>query len=215
MSDLPLFTVPDVEAALECLLFVAGEPVTLADLARALAKEEIEMEQALRSLQIALTERGSGLQLLRIAGGWQLATRPEYAEAVGRMLTRGANKLSRASMETLAIVAYRQPITAPEIEAVRGVSVSGVLKTLLERRLITEAGKKDALGRPTLYTTTPDFLHYFGIAEIGQLPPLELDAPAAVPAELITDGRLHSQETDAAGEQTDEAPVPPDNVNAR
>ena len=98
-------------------------------------------------------------------------------------------------METLAIVAYRQPITAPEIEAVRGVSVSGVLKTLLERRLITESGKKDTLGRPTLYTTTPDFLHYFGIAEISQLPPLELEpAPAPVLAELVTDGRLHSQE---------------------
>ena len=204
MSDLPLFTVPDVEAALECLLFVAGEPMTLADLSRALAKEEIETEQALRSLQVALTERSSGLQLLRIAGGWQLATRPEYAESVGRMLTRGANKLSRAAMETLAIVAYRQPITAPEVEAVRGVSVSGVLKTLLERRLITEAGKKDTLGRPTLYTTTADFLHYFGIAEIAQLPPLDLEStPAPVLAEFITDGRLHSQEPDETQDETE------------
>jgi segregation and condensation protein B len=180
-----------IEATLEALLFVAGEPVSLPDLARALGQDEITSEAALRSLQIALTERGSGLQLLRIAGGWQLATRPEYAEAIGRMLMRGASKLSRAAMETLAIIAYRQPITAPEIEAVRGVSVSSVLKTLLERRLIAEAGRKEALGRPMLYVTTPDFLHYFAISDLSQLPPLEADlpAPAPVPADAVTQGR--------------------------
>ncbi len=178
-------------ASLECLLFVAGEPVPLSDLARALERDENETEAALRDLQIHLRERDSGLQLLRIAGGWQFATRPEYAPVVARMLARGANKLSRAAMETLAIVAYRQPVTAPEIEAVRGVSVSGVLKTLLERRLITEAGRKAALGRPMLYVTTPDFLHYFAIADISQLPPLEADAPIPPPvsAESVTDGR--------------------------
>jgi segregation and condensation protein B len=163
----------------------------LADLARVLVQDEIATEEALRSLQISLTERGSGLQLLRIAGGWQLATRPEHAEAIGRMLTRGGSKLSRAAMETLAIIAYRQPITAPEIEAVRGVSVSGVLKTLLERRLISEAGRKETLGRPMLYVTTPDFLHYFAIADLSQLPPLEADmpAPVPVPAATVADGR--------------------------
>ena len=180
-----------IAASLECLLFVAGEPVPLADLARALERDENETEIALRDLQIHLRERGSGLQLLRIAGGWQFATRPEYAGVVARMLARGANKLSRASMETLAIIAYRQPITAPEIEAVRGVSVSGVLKTLLERRLIAEAGRKAALGRPMLYVTTPDFLHYFAIADLTQLPPLEADAPIPPPvsADTVTDGR--------------------------
>ncbi len=193
------------EAALECLLFVSGEPVPLPDLARALALDEIATEGALRSLQVSLTERGSGLQLLRIAGGWQLATRPEHAEAIGRLLTRGSSKLSRAALETLAIIAYRQPITAPEIEAVRGVSVGGVLKTLLERRLIAEAGRKPTLGRPMLYTTTPDFLHYFGIADLTQLPPLESDLPAPlpVPAELVADGRAPA---DAA---PDEMPLEP------
>jgi segregation and condensation protein B len=180
-----------VEATLEALLFVAGEPTPLADLARALALDEIETEAGLRSLQVSLTERGSGLQLLRIAGGWQLATRPEHAETIGRMLTRGSSKLSRAAMETLAIIAYRQPITAPEIEAVRGVSVGGVLKTLLERRLIAEAGRKETLGRPMLYVTTPDFLHYFAIADLSQLPALEADMPAPppVPADTVTHGK--------------------------
>jgi len=195
MSDpiLPDMLMPPagLEAALECLLFVAGEPVTLADLARGLGQDEITTEAALRSLQVSLTERGSGLQLLRIALGWQLATRPEHAVAIARLLARGGNKLTRAAMETCAIIAYRQPITAPEIEAVRGVSVSGVLKTLMERRLIAEAGKKAAPGRPTLYITTPDFLHYFGLADLSQLPPLESDmpAPAPVSAESVTDGR--------------------------
>ena len=178
------------EAALECLLFVAGEPVTLSDLTKALGADDIAVEGALRSLQATLSERGSGLQLLRIAGGWQLSTRPEYAETIARLLTRSASKLSRAAMETLAIIAYRQPITAPEIEAIRGVSASGVLKTLLERRLIAEAGKKMALGRPTLYVTTADFLHYFGIADLGQLPPLEMDTPTeTVSAQSVADGR--------------------------
>ncbi|HZT41941.1 MAG TPA: SMC-Scp complex subunit ScpB [Chthonomonadaceae bacterium] len=177
-------------AALECLLFVAGEPVPLADLARALALEEIAVEAALRDLQIELTERGSGLQLLRIAGGWQMATRPEHAEAVGRLLARSSSKLSRAALETLAIIAYRQPITAPEIDAVRGVSSASVLKTLLERRLIAEAGRKATIGRPTLYTTTPDFMHYFGLADLSQLPMLETDAPEPVPAEVVADGRI-------------------------
>lgn len=189
-----------IEAALECLLFVAGEPVTIADLARALAREELEIEAGLRSLQISLTERGSGLQAIRIAGGWQLATRPEHAEAVGRMLTRGAGKLSRAALETLAIIAYRQPITAPEIEAVRGVSTGSVLKTLLERRLIMEAGRKATLGRPMQYTTTSDFLHYFGISDLTQLPLLEADAapPSPVPADVVTDGRAQPQSDAAA-----------------
>ena len=119
--------------------------------------------------------------MLRIANGWQMATRPEHAEVIGRMLARGSSKLSRASMETLAIIAYRQPITAPEIEAVRGVSVSGVLKTLLERRLISEAGRKATLGRPMLYVTTPDFLHYFALADLEQLPPSRSRPPRARP----------------------------------
>ena len=201
------------EATLECLLFVAGEPLTTLELARALQWDEIQTEEGLRSLQVTLTERSSGLQLLRIAGGWQMATRPEHAEAIGRMLARGSNKLSRAAMETLAIIAYRQPITAPEIEAVRGVSVSGVLKTLSERRLIGEAGRKATLGRPMLYTTTQDFLHYFGIADLSQMPPLEADAPipAAVSAQSVTDGRpvLTAPVEDAAPEAPEMENLPP------
>jgi segregation and condensation protein B len=170
-----------IESALECLLFVAGEPVSLADMARALEADETDVYAGLRSLQVSLVERGSGLQLVQIAGGWQLATRREYAEVIARMLTRAPAKLSRAAMETLAIIAYRQPVTAPEIEAIRGVQVAGVLKTLQERRLIDEAGRKMAAGRPVLYVTTPDFLHYFGIKDLADLPPLDAFAPPPEP----------------------------------
>jgi segregation and condensation protein B len=188
MSDVLPFEIPNLEAALECLLFVSGEPLATAEFARALECDAVEVEGALRSLQISLSERGSGIQLLRIAQGWQLATRPEYSAVIARLLTRATTKLSRAAMETLAIVAYRQPVTAPEIEAVRGVSSSGVLKTLTDRRLICEAGRKATLGRPTLYTTTPDFLHYFGIHDLDQLPTLELDAPPSVSEAMVADG---------------------------
>ena len=159
--------------AVECLLFVAGEPLTLADLAKSLECDEINAEAALRELQIRLRETQSGLQLMEIAGGFQLSTRPEYSDQIARLVTRAPSKLSRAALETAAIVAYRQPITQPEIEAVRGVGCGSVLETLGARGLIQEVGRKQTLGRPILYATTQDFLHYFGLSDLGELPPLE------------------------------------------
>ncbi len=200
MSDTSFTLAVSLEPALECLLFVAGEPLPISEMARALQVDEISIEGALRSLQIGLTERGSGLQLIRIAGGWQLATRATFNEVIARLLTRSANKLTRASMETLAIIAYRQPITAPEVEAIRGVSVAGVLKTLTERRLIREVGRKQALGRPMMYGTTPDFLHYFGIADISQLPPIDFDEAPAVSEERVMLGT--SEPTSEQEEET-------------
>lgn len=178
----------ELEAELECLLFVTGEPLGIVDMARAVMQSEIDVERGLRELQVRLTERRSGLQLIQIAGGWQLSTRAAHSEVVARLMARGSNKLTRAGMETLAIIAYRQPITVPEIESVRGVAAAGVIKTLLERRLIQEAGKKATPGRPTLYTTTSDFLHYFGLKALAHLPEIEeAVAPvAAVPADVVT-----------------------------
>lgn len=163
----------DLEAAIECLLFVSGSPLAPAELARATERTEKEVCEALAKLQQGLRRRGSGLQALQIAGGWQLSTRPEHSAVVGRLLTRERGKLSRAALETVAVIAYRQPVTAPEIEAVRGVSASGVLRTLLERKLIAEAGRKPTAGRPVLYVTTDDFLHYFAINGLEELPALE------------------------------------------
>lgn len=165
----------DPVSAMECVLFVAGEPLPLVEMARALQCDELAAEVALRELQVRMGERQSGLQVISIAGGYQLATRPDFAEIVARLLARGSNKLSRAALETLAIIAYRQPITQPEIEAVRGVAVGGVLKNLVDKKLVMEAGRKQTVGRPILYSSTPEFLHYFAIGDLSELPPLGPD----------------------------------------
>ena len=185
-------TFSTLEATLECLLFVAGEPLKIEEMARAVEQDEIAVERGLRELQVLLAERKSGLQLVQIAGGWQLATRPEHSDSIARLVSRGSSKLSRAGMETLAIIAYRQPITVPEIESVRGVSSAGVIKTLLERRLIAETGKKATPGRPGLYSTTPDFLHYFGLKNIDHLPEIDFDTPKSVSEENVLTGKTES-----------------------
>jgi segregation and condensation protein B len=167
-----------LEAILECLLFVAAEPVTAAQVARALAIAEERAADGLEGLRAAFGS-DRGLQVVRVAGGYQLRTRPEYAEFVTRFLQPDPQKLSRQAVETLAVIAYRQPITQPEIDALRGVSSSGVLKTLLERGLIAEAGRKESPGRPILYQTTPEFLKHFGLSDLSELPDLEDPACAA------------------------------------
>jgi len=157
--------------ALECLLFVATEPVSMKTLMEVLREEEECLRNALRLLEERLQD--SGLQVVQVAGGYQLCTRPEFAEVVARYLQPQPTKLSRAALETVAIIAYRQPITLPEIEAIRGVQSEGVVRTLLQRGLIQEVGRKQTAGRPVLYGTTPQFLHYFGLNSLEELPELE------------------------------------------
>lgn len=161
--------------AIESLLFVATEPVPIKTLVEVLREEEEHLLCACRILDERL--QSSGLQLVQVAGGYQLCTRPEFAEIVARYLQPQPTKLSRAALETVAIVAYRQPITLPEIEAIRGVQSDGVLRTLLQRGLIQEVGRKQAPGRPVLYGTTPQFLHYFGLNSLEDLPDLEELSP--------------------------------------
>ncbi|MCL5283878.1 MAG: SMC-Scp complex subunit ScpB [Armatimonadetes bacterium] len=173
-------------AAVECVLFVASEPVAIKDLATALNVEPTTAQWAVEVLQQRLDSNGSGLQVVQIAGGYQLATRAEHAETIARLVARNSNRLSRAALETLAIIAYRQPITQPEIEAVRGVTSAGVVKTLLDRNLIVEAGRKPTIGRPILYKTTHEFLHYFGLNELADLPQMDSyegpHAPVSAPS---------------------------------
>ena len=157
---------------LECLLFVAGEPVTPEQVARALGLEIEVAVSALEDLREHYPASG-GLHVVRVAGGYQLRTRPEYAEFITRFLQPDPQRLSRQAVETLAVIAYKQPITQPEIDSLRGVSSSGVLKTLLDRGLIREAGRKDSPGRPILYETTTEFLKHFGLADLSELPNLE------------------------------------------
>lgn len=157
-----------LSGALECLLFVSGDAVPLARLAEVLDEEEERVGAVLR----AMAERAGGLQVAEVAGGWMLCTRPEFSPYVTRLLHIQPQRLSRAALETLAIVAYRQPITGPEIEAIRGVSADGVLDKLEARGLIREAGRKQAPGRPILYETTDEFLRYLGMRDLAELPQL-------------------------------------------
>ncbi len=170
------FLETDLPPLLEAYLFVATDPVQPDEIARILQVDASAVEEALEDMVNAYARRiNSGLHVVRIAGGYQMATRPALAPGIGRLLAAPSQKarLSKPALETLAIIAYQQPVTQAEIEAVRGVSADGVLKTLAERQLVAETGRKEVAGRPILYGTTPDFLHYFGLHTLDDLPPLE------------------------------------------
>lgn len=157
---------PELIGALECLLFMADRPLSLVELAELL---DIAIP-AVRQLLETLEQRYVGLRVTEIAGGYELITRPAYADYIARLHKPPRVRLSPAALETLAIVAYRQPVTRPEIEMLRGVNSGGVVATLLEHELICERGHKAAPGRPTLYGTTDKFLKLFGLANVADLP---------------------------------------------
>jgi segregation and condensation protein B len=160
---------------LEGLLFVAAEPVTTAHLAEALEVPPARVEAALNELEASLQERG--LRLQRHAGRVQLTTSPQLAGVIERFLgLEATTHLGRAALETLAIIAYQQPVTHPQIDAIRGVNSDSMLKGLLSKGLIVETGRGEGPGRPILYSTSPEFLQHFGLNSIKELPPLELAA---------------------------------------
>ncbi|MBX3118902.1 MAG: SMC-Scp complex subunit ScpB [Fimbriimonadaceae bacterium] len=158
--------------SLEAILFVADSPVALEVLARELGVTQGQVSQALEILAERLHANGS-IQLVELAGGFQLSTKPEFAELIGSFLSPQRQKLSRSLMEVLAIVAYKQPVTMGDVEKVRGVQSDYSIRALLERRLIREVGRKIAPGRPVLYGTTQQFLHQFNLKALDQLPPLD------------------------------------------
>ena len=161
----------NLTAQIEALLFVAPGPVSTPQLAAALETSTREVEAGLDALEEIY--RGRGLRLQKHAGKVQITSAPEYGELVERFLgLEASSRLSRAALEALAIVAYQQPITRPEIDAIRGVNSDGVLKSLLSKGLIQEAGRAERPGRPILYNTTPDFLSHFGLSSLTELPPL-------------------------------------------
>jgi segregation and condensation protein B len=168
-TELPL------AAKIEAMLFVSAEPVPLAQLAAALDVNATVVERGLKELEDALTARG--LRLQRNAGRVQMTTAPEIAQLVERFLgLEATTHLSRAALETLAIIAYQQPCTRPQVDAVRGVNSDSMMKSLLSKNLIQEAGRADGPGRPILYSTTPEFLQHFGLSSIAEMPPLKLQA---------------------------------------
>jgi len=169
--------------ALEAVLFMAAEPLSAQELAGILEVTPREAEAL--AYQLEAEYHGRGIQVARIAGGYQVSTRPDYGPYVARLHEPERFRLSRAALETLAIVAYKQPVTRPEIDAIRGVSSDSPLDTLVQYELVCEAGRKEAPGRPLLYRTTESFLGRFGLDSIDDLPRLdsipadETDARAA------------------------------------
>ena len=164
----------ELAAVLEVLLFVSPEPVSLSRLVTAVGNvSKAEVEQALTRLEQDLAQDNRGIQLVKLAGGYRLVTKAEYAPWLKRLdKAKAAQKLSRSALESLAIIAYKQPLVRAEIEEIRGVETSGVLRTLLERKLVRIVGRKEVPGRPIMYGTTKFFLEHFGLQDITQLPPL-------------------------------------------
>ncbi|OIQ60670.1 segregation and condensation protein B [Moorella thermoacetica] len=170
---MPLFFSDNLRAALECLLFVAGGPVPVDSLAACLGVEPGDIAELVAELQELYAREERGLQIRAVAGGYQMCTRPEFAGYVEAFMRPELPALSRAALETLAIIAYRQPVTRAEMEYIRGVKVDGVLNTLISRGLVQEVGRKEAPGRPILYGTTAKFLEFFGLKDLKELPPLD------------------------------------------
>jgi segregation and condensation protein B len=161
-------------SVIEALIFVSDEPLTIKVIASVLKEERSVVDEAVKALAAEFNARNGGLQLREVAGGWQFATRPEHHEFVRKFLrTRPSAKLTIASLETLAVIAYRQPVTVPEILEIRGVQSPSSIKTLLDKKLIVAKGRKDTVGRPMMYGTSKDFLLQFGLKDLTELPSVE------------------------------------------
>jgi segregation and condensation protein B len=161
-------------AVIEALIFVSEEPLSAKIIADMLKEDKEAVNEAVATLVQEFNARQSGLQLREVAGGWQFATRPEYHEHVRAFLkTRPSAKLTIASLETLAVIAYRQPITVPEILEIRGVQSPSAIKTLLDKKLIVAKGRKETVGRPMMYGTSKEFLLQFGLKDLSELPSVE------------------------------------------
>ena len=164
----------ELVALVEALIFVADEPLTDKLLAEVLDEDRESVQAAVEELKSEYEARESGLQIRDIAGGWQIATRTDFHEEVRRFLkTRPSAKLSIPSLETLAVIAYKQPVTVPEILEIRGVQSASAIKTLLDKRLIVARGRKETVGRPMQYGTSKDFLIQFGLNDLSELPSIE------------------------------------------
>jgi len=164
----------ELKAIIESLIFVADEPIGAKAIADIIYVDREAVEAAIQELLGDYQARPSGLQLREIAGGWQIATRPEHHEHIRAYLkSKPSAKLSLASLETLAVIAYRQPVTVPEILEIRGVQSPSAIKTLLDKRLIVAKGRKETVGRPMMYGTSKEFLIQFGLKDLSELPSME------------------------------------------
>jgi segregation and condensation protein B len=181
---------------IEAIFFVATEPVTLEQLCEATGATAKQIQSALAELRASLKD--GGVTLREIGGGYRLHSHPDCRDDVERYLMPPKTYMSPASLETLAIVAYLQPVTRAEVESIRGVNVDGVMGTLEQRRLIAELGRKEVVGRPILYGTTTEFLESFGLRSLDELPPLPEDAPRRVNGQVIAFPQTEAKAVSAA-----------------
>ncbi len=184
-----------LKAILEAIVYVTDEPLSAQQIAAALEQPIDKIKRLLDELVAEYARPDRGLSVREVAGGYKMATKPEHHEAVRAFVKKLTPplKLSLAALETLAVVAYKQPVTTPEIMDIRGVQGAGVLKTLLDRKLIAESGRKNVIGKPILYKTTKEFLVQFGLKDLSELPTLK---------EFEELGRLEIAELEPAPEQT-------------
>jgi segregation and condensation protein B len=163
------------KAALEAIIYAADEPATIEQLAVALDEERLAVQASLDELVASYAAEERGIEIRAVAGGYKLYTKPQHHDVVRRFIKglRPPLRLTMPALETLAVISYKQPVTGPEIAEIRGVNTSGVLKTLLDKRLITTAGRKEVMGRPILYKTSKEFLMRFGLSDLSELPSLK------------------------------------------
>src|SRR5690349_1101269 len=163
------------KAALEAIIYAADEPATIEQLAKALGEEKLAVQASLDELVASYAAEERGIEIRSVAGGYKVYTKPQQHDVVRRFIKslRPPLRLSMPALETLAVIAYKQPVTSPEISEIRGVNTSGVISTLLDKHLITTAGRKEVIGRPILYKTSKEFLMRFGLSDLDELPSLK------------------------------------------
>src|ERR1700734_3108469 len=168
-------TPQEIQAALEAIIYAADEPATLEQIAKALGVEKAEARTALDLLVANYQTDDRGIEVRKVAGGWKFYTKAQHHDVVRKFIKslQPPLRLTMPALETLAVIAYKQPVTVPEINEIRGVHVGGVIKTLLEKRLITTAGRKEVIGRPILYRTSKQFMMRFGLSDLDELPSLK------------------------------------------
>ena len=196
-------TPQEIQASLEAIIYAADEPASLDQIAKALGMEKAATREAIEALMAAYQTDDRGIEVRKVAGGWKFYTKAQHHDVVRKFIKslQPPLRLTMPALETLAVIAYKQPVTVPEINEIRGVHVGGVIKTLLEKKLITTAGRKDVIGRPILYKTSKQFMMRFGLSDLDELPSLK-EFEALAQAALATDeGIADSSSTDGLAQE--------------
>ncbi|MDD5617475.1 MAG: SMC-Scp complex subunit ScpB [Candidatus Omnitrophica bacterium] len=199
---------PELKGAIESLVFISEGPITIADIQNILEGLDLEtIKTAIEELKKEYDQRNSGIKIMEVAGGYQMSTSPNYANFIKKFYKiKHAEKLSLPALETLSIIAYKQPVTRVEIEAIRGVNVDGVMKNLMEKGLIRIVGRKEVIGRPFVYGSTRNFLEYFGLNSLEELPPIENFVQALTEREMAEITPLNEEELEESQQDNSQPP---------